>query len=44
LIYGKVQPSDTGYAIGLNPNYQLTGKITLPTSINGVPVTRIGYS
>ena len=44
LIYGKVQSSDPGYAIGLNPNYQLTGKITLPTTINGVPVTRIGYS
>ena len=33
-----------GYAIGLNPNYQLSGKITLPTVINGIPVVKLGTS
>ena len=28
--------------IGLNPNYYLTGKITLPTMINGFPVKQLG--
>ena len=33
---------NNGIAIGLNPNYYLTGKITLPTVINNKTVTRIG--
>ena len=32
----------TGYRIALNPSYALTGKITLPTQINDLPVTELG--
>lgn len=30
-----------GYAISLNPDYFLTGKITLPTTINNQPITQL---
>jgi len=34
--------SNTGYNIYLNNRYKLTGKITLPTTINGISITGIG--
>lgn len=33
---------DGGLAIGLNPNYYLTGKITLPSKINDINVVQLG--
>ena len=41
LIY-ELDTAGTGYRIALNPNYFLTGKITLPTIIEGKPVTELG--
>ena len=39
LDYG---PVTGGYALGLNGNYSLSGKITLPTQSDGVPVVQAG--
>ena len=40
-ITGNVED---GYAISVNRNYALSGKITLPTVINNIPVVQIGGS
>ena len=38
----ELDAAGTGYRIALNPNYYLTGKITLPTQIDNIPVTELG--
>lgn len=39
LSYGEI---GNGYYVGINPEYILSGKITLPVRINGKPVLQLG--
>ena len=42
LQYLEYEVNGTGYSIGLKAGYELAGKITLPTQIDGLPVVALG--